>query len=94
MNGVDGLSGAPLAAVIAKYAGIQLAPDEIKAAQGIKADYEVIIQAHAGVGWTSGNHTGELVEFCAFGPGSREFPALMRNDEAHAKLLKILEIDV
>lgn len=91
-NGVDGLSGPPLAAAIAKYAGIQLTPDEIKAAQGMKAAYEDVIQAHTGVGWTSGNHTGELVEFCAFGPGSREFPALMRNDEAHAKLLKILEI--
>jgi alkaline phosphatase len=91
-NGVDGLSGPPLAAAIAKYAGIQLTPDEIKAAQGMKAAYEDVIQAHTGIGWTSGSHTGELVEFCAFGPGSREFPALMRNDEAHAKLLKILEI--
>jgi len=91
-NGVDGLSGPPLAAAIAKYTGLQLTPDEIKAAQGMKAAYEEVIQAHTGVGWTSGNHTGELVEFCAFGPGSREFPALMRNDEAHAKLLKILGI--
>lgn len=91
-NGVDGLSGQPLAAAIAKYTGLQLTPEEIKASQGMKAAYEDVIQAHTGVGWTSGNHTGELVEFCAFGPGSREFPALMRNDEAHAKLLKILEI--
>jgi alkaline phosphatase len=91
-NGVDGLSGPPLAAAIAKYTGLQLTPEEIKASQGMKAAYEDVIQAHTGVGWTSGNHTGELVEFCAFGPGSREFPALMRNDEAHAKLLKILEI--
>lgn len=93
-NGVDGLSGPPLAAAITKYTGLQLTSDEIKAAQGMKAAYEEVIQAHTGVGWTSGNHTGELVEFCAFGPGSREFPALMRNDEAHAKLLKILEIGV
>jgi alkaline phosphatase len=56
----------------------------------LKAVYEDVIQAHTGVGWTSGNHTGELVEFCAFGPGSRDFPALMRNDEAHDKLLRIL----
>ncbi len=70
---------------------MKLSPDEIKAAQGLKAPFEEIIQAHTGVGWTSANHTGELVEFCAFGPGSREFPALMRNDEAHDKLLGILE---
>jgi alkaline phosphatase len=91
-NGVDGLSGPPLAAAIAKYTGLQFTPEEIKASQGMKAAYEDVIQAHTGVGWTSANHTGELVEFCAFGPGSREFPALMRNDEAHSRLLKILEI--
>lgn len=89
-NGVDGLSGPPLAAAIAQHTGLQLTPDEIKSAQGLKAVYEDVIQAHTGVGWTSGNHTGELVEFCAFGPGSRDFPALMRNDEAHDKLLRIL----
>lgn len=91
-NGVDGLSGPPLAAALEKYTGLKLTPEEIKTAQGLKAAYEDVIQAHTGVGWTSANHTGELVEFCAFGPGSREFPALMRNDEAHAKLLKILAI--
>lgn len=89
-NGIDGLSGPPLAEAVAKYTGMKLTPDEIKAAQGLKAPFEEIIQAHTGVGWTSANHTGELVEFCALGPGSREFPALMRNDEAHAKLLSIL----
>ena len=91
-NGIDGLSGPPLAAAIEKHAGLKLTPEEIKASQGLKAAFEDVIQAHTGIGWTSGNHTGELVEFCAFGPGSREFPALMRNDEAHAKLLKILGI--
>lgn len=91
-NGVDGLSGPPLAAAVAKYTGLQLTPEEIKASQGMKSAYDEVVQAHTGIGWTSGNHTGELVEFCAFGPGSREFPGLMRNDEAHAKLLGILEI--
>lgn len=91
-NGVDGLSGPPLAAALEMHTGLKLTAEEIKTSQGLKAAYEDVIQAHTGVGWTSANHTGELVEFCAFGPGSREFPALMRNDEAHAKLLKILAI--
>lgn len=91
-NGVDGLSGPPLAEAIASYTGMKLDAEQVKAAQGMKAAYEDVVQAHTGVGWTSGNHTGELVEFCAFGPGSRDFPALMRNDEAHAKLLGILGI--
>ncbi|MCB1203241.1 MAG: alkaline phosphatase [Verrucomicrobiae bacterium] len=91
-NGVDGLSGPPLAEAIAGYTGMKLDADQVKVAQGMKAAYEDVVQAHTGVGWTSGNHTGELVEFCAFGPGSREFPALMRNDEAHGKLLGILGI--
>jgi len=92
-NGIDGLSGPPLAEAIAGHTGIKLSADEIKAAQGLKASFEDIIQSHTGVGWTSANHTGELVEFCAFGPGSREFPALMRNDEAHGKLLRILGLE-
>lgn len=91
-NGIAGLSGPPLAAALEKHTGMKLTSDEIKAAQGLKAPFEDVIQAHTGIGWTSANHTGELVEFCALGPGSREFPALMRNDEAHAKLLAILGI--
>lgn len=91
-NGVDGLSGPPLGEAIAKYTGMILSSDEIKSTQGLKSAYEDVIQSHTGVGWTSANHTGELVEFCALGPGSREFPALMRNDEAHGKLLGILGI--
>lgn len=33
------------------------------------------------VGWTSHNHTAELVEVCALGPGSRALPAFLRNNE-------------
>lgn len=91
-NGVQGLSGPPLAEAIEKHTGMKLSEDELKATQGLKAAFEDVIQAHTGVGWTSGNHTGELVEFCAVGPGSREFPALMRNEEIHAKLLGIMGI--
>lgn len=91
-NGVSGLSGKPLGDALALHTGLKLGEDEIKAAQGLKAAYEDVIQAHTGIGWTSANHTGELVEFCALGPGSGRFPPLLRNDEVHSKLLDILGI--
>ncbi len=91
-NGVSGLSGAPLAEAIKAHTGLQLSEEELKVAQGLKATYKDVIQTHTGVGWTSGNHTGELVEFGAFGPGSREFPALLQNYEVHGKILRILGI--
>lgn len=91
-NGVQGLSGPPLAEALSQHTGLVLADEEIKAAQGLKGGWADIVKAHTGVAWTSGNHTGELVEFCAFGPGSASFPALMRNDEAHNLLLAALDI--
>ncbi|MDP0498432.1 MAG: alkaline phosphatase [Verrucomicrobiota bacterium JB024] len=47
-----------------------------------------IFQTETAVGWTSGNHTGELVEFTAFGPGAERFPPLVRNDQVHGLLLQ------
>jgi alkaline phosphatase len=91
-QGVDGLSGPPLAEALAAWTGMILTPEQTKAAQGLKAAYEDVVQAHTGVGWTSAHHTGELVEFGSVGPGSREFSALLRNDEVHGKLLGILGI--
>lgn len=86
-NGVSGLSGPPLGEALASYTGLELRPDQIKDAQGLKTALEDIYQKHTGVGWTSGNHTGELVEFCALGPGSRKIPAFMQNLEAHNLIL-------
>ena len=34
------------------------------------------------------NHTGEMVEFSAVGPGSALFTPFMRNDQVHAHLLR------
>ncbi|MEN9653655.1 MAG: hypothetical protein RL303_1375 [Verrucomicrobiota bacterium] len=47
-----------------------------------------ILPKYTGIGWTGNNHTSELVEFSAYGPGSALFPAFLRNDEVHALLLK------
>lgn len=91
-NGVSGLSGPKLAEALEQYTGLKLTPDEVKAAQGLKLAIAALFQAHTGVGWTSGNHTGELVEFCAYGPGSRNFPAFMQNYEVHSLVLKSMGI--
>ena len=51
-----------------------------------------LIKQHTGVGWTSANHTSELVEFCALGPGSHHFSPYLWNSEVHQHLLHAMEI--
>lgn len=46
------------------------------------------IPKYTSVGFTSQNHTGEMVEFSAYGPGSALFTPFLRNDQVHAKLLR------
>ncbi|MDR2844507.1 MAG: alkaline phosphatase [Puniceicoccales bacterium] len=45
---------------------------------------------HTSIGWTSGNHTGDLVELAALGPGAERFKTFLRNDEIHGLLLAAL----
>ncbi|MDB6133512.1 MAG: hypothetical protein JWM59_1755 [Verrucomicrobiales bacterium] len=91
-NGVSGLSGPKLAESLQQFTGIALTEQQVKDAQGLKSGVADIFKAHTGIGWTSGNHTGELVEFCAFGPGSQRFPAFQENRSIHAQLLQAMEI--
>jgi alkaline phosphatase len=46
-----------------------------------------ILSSYTAAGWTSGNHTAEMVEFCAYGPGASLFTPYLRNDQVHAKIL-------
>ena len=46
------------------------------------------LMKYTSIGWTSNNHTGEMVEFCAYGPGSQLFTPHLRNDQVHAKILQ------
>lgn len=93
-NGTAGLSGPKLAEAIKQYTGLELNEQQVKDAQGLKQNLAGIFQAYTGVGWTSGNHTGELVEFCALGPGSQRFPAFQENRGIHNLLLQAMEISV
>jgi alkaline phosphatase len=89
-NGVDGLSGPKLAEALLQHTGIQFEDKELKDLQGLKLAASPIFQKYHGIGWTSGNHTGDLVEFCAFGPGSQHFLPFMENREVHDLVLKAL----
>lgn len=46
-------------------------------------EFAAELTAATAVGWSSTRHTAENVELMAFGPGSRQVPAFMRNDELH-----------
>jgi len=91
-NGLGGLSGAKLGTALKEFTGLELSGDELKLAQGLKLDLAVALKAHTGIGWTSGNHTGDLVELCALGPGSQHFPAFIRNLEVHDLILRAFEL--
>jgi alkaline phosphatase len=92
-NGVDGLSGPKLGETLKQYTGLTFKEEQLKALQGLKlpATSDTLKQ-YTGVGWTSANHTSELVEFCAFGPGSHLFSPYLMNREVHQLLLRTLEI--
>jgi alkaline phosphatase len=90
-NQVDGLSGSRLAEELTRLTGLTLTEDQIKSAQGLKKIAEVV-RDHTGVGWTGGNHTGDLVEFCALGPGSHLFPPFLLNSDVHGLVRKAMAV--
>jgi alkaline phosphatase len=83
-----GLSGPPLRDFIKTHLGLELSDDDVKGMQGFKGVFAGVLAKYHGLNWTSGNHTGELVEFCATGPGSQHFPPFVRNYEVHGHLLQ------
>jgi len=91
-QGIAALSGPKLAAAFEKHTGLKLNEEQTKLAQGLKGGVGAAVNEQTGVNWTSQNHTGELVEFCALGPGSSGFPALMQNRDAHGILLQALDV--
>ena len=92
-DGLAALSGDKLAVAFEKYTSLKLTKEQTKLAQGLKGGVGEAVAQQTGVGWTSQNHTGELVEFCALGPGSSAFPAFMQNRETHGILLGLLGIE-
>lgn len=93
-NGLSSLSGPKLAVAVRQFTGLEFTADQLKLAQGLKSGTGRAFQDHTGIGWTSGSHTGELVELCAYGPGSQNFPAFIRNFEVHDLILRAFGIGV
>lgn len=90
-NSAGGLSGPKLGDYLRERTSIELDKDALKKAQGLKTgELAKLFAKHHGIAWTSGNHTGELVEFCAYGPGSHLFPGFMKNEEVRGHLLRAL----
>jgi alkaline phosphatase len=67
--------------------GLNFKAADLAKVTGMKTLTEAIPK-YSGIGFTSMNHTGELVEFSAIGPGSALFTPFMRNDQVHAHLLR------
>ncbi len=90
-NSAGGLSGPKLGDYLRERTGIELDKEELKKAQGMKSgELAKLFAKRHGIAWTSGNHTGELVEFSAYGPGSHLFPGFMKNEEVRSHLLTAL----
>lgn len=82
-----GLKKKPLNDLILHRTGLPLSADDLAKFEGFRSLPD-LMPKYTGIGWTSRNHTGDAVEFTAYGPGSSLFPAFIRNDEVHAKLLR------
>jgi alkaline phosphatase len=92
-NGVNALSGTGLGEKWSHYTGQTVDADQVKSLQGLKLKTtSELIKEFTGVGWTGANHTSELVEFCAIGPGSHLFSPDLWNSEVHGLLLRAMEI--
>jgi len=89
-NDIDGFSGPRLADALRNYTGIRFTDDELKELQGLNQSSVDVLKKHHGIGWTSNNHTGDLVEFCALGAGSHVFSPFMENREVHNLVIKAM----
>ena len=70
-----------------KVTGLKFKADDRAKITSVKT-LSAALMRYTSIGWTSNNHTGEMVEFCSTGPGSQLFTPHLRNDQVHAKLLQ------
>ena len=82
-----GLSSKEFVAAAEKVTGLQFKADDRAKITSTKT-LAAALMKYTSIGWTSNNHTGEMVEFSAYGPGSQLFTPHMRNDQVHAKILQ------
>jgi alkaline phosphatase len=71
--------------------GLEFKPADLAKVTDLKT-FQALLPKQTGINWTSNNHTADLVEFCAFGPGAGLFGPFLRNDEVHAKVLRAVGV--
>ena len=82
-----GMSPKDFVAAAEKVTGLKFKAEDRAKIISTKTLSEALMK-YTSIGWTSNNHTGEMVEFCTSGPGSQLFTPHLRNDQVHAKLLQ------
>ena len=81
------LSAKDFVAAAEKATGLTFKAEDRAKITSTKTLSEALMR-YTSIGWTSNNHTGEMVEFCSSGPGSQLFTPHLRNDQVHAKILQ------
>lgn len=73
--------------LLVEATGLKFKPADLEKVTNMKTLTEALPK-YTSVGFTSQNHTGEMVEFCSHGPGAALFGPFLRNDQVHTKLLQ------
>ncbi len=73
--------------LVVRVTNLNFKKDDLNSISDIES-LQKILPPYTAAGWTSGNHTAEMVEFCTYGPGASLFPPYLRNDQVHAHILR------
>ncbi|MBK1791447.1 alkaline phosphatase [Persicirhabdus sediminis] len=65
---------------------------DLKGRPGLGKYFNDLFARSFGVGWSSGGHTSEMVEYIAVGPGSETIPAMVKNYQFHNILLDAMGV--
>jgi alkaline phosphatase len=72
--------------LVVRVTNLNFKKDDLNSISDVES-LQKILPSYTAAGWTSGNHTAEMVELCAYGPGASLFTPYLRNDQVHAKIL-------
>ncbi len=73
--------------LVVRVTNLNFKKDDLNSISDVES-LQKILPSYTAAGWTSGNHTAEMVEFCAYGPGASLFTPYLRNEQVHANILR------
>ena len=73
--------------LVVRVTNLNFKKDDLNSISDVES-LQKILPFYTAAGWTSGNHTSEMVEFCAYGPGASLFTPYLRNEQVHAHILR------